>query len=207
MSTIRINLLPHREQRRAMQQKALVAFVAIAAIAGLVVVAGGHMVIASLQDKQTSRNDFLKAEIAKLEVQIKEIAELKDKTNALLARKQVVETLQSNRTQLVHLFDELARRLPEGIYLKSLRQTGDKLTLQGYAQSGARVSALMRNVETSEWITAPKLIEVHAATLNNTRVQEFILEAKQSLPKDNQAVTEDSTSKAAIPKQAKPAKP
>ncbi len=200
MSAIRINLLPHREQRRALQQKTLVAFAAIAAVAGLVVVAGGHMIIAGLTDTQESRNAFLKAEIAKLDVQIKEIAELKEKTSALLARKQVVETLQTNRAQVVHLFDELARRLPEGIYFKTLRQSGDKLTLQGYAQSSARVSALMRNIEASEWITAPKLIEVHAATLNNTRVHEFILEAVQILPKEN-------TPESAPTKPDKPVKP
>lgn len=182
MTAIRINLLPHREQRRAAQQKTLVAMLATAAIAGLVIVVAGHFIIAGLQSTQEKRNTFLKEEIAKLDLQIKEIAKLKEKTSALLARKQVVETLQINRAEVVHLFDELARQLPEGIYLKTFKQTGGKLNLQGYAQSSARVSTLMRNVETSEWMDAPRLIEVHSANLNSLRVHEFILEAKQTVP-------------------------
>lgn len=200
MSAIRINLLPHRELRRVQQLRALIAMVAVAAVGGLLVVIGGHVVIAGMRDGQASRNAFLTSEIAKLDTKISEIAKLKEKTNALLARKQVVETLQTNRAQVVHLFDELASRLPEGIYLKSLRQAGDKLTLQGYAQSSSRVSTLMRNIEASEWITAPKLIEVHASTLNNTRVHEFILEASQTLPKE-------SNPNDAPEKSARPAKP
>lgn len=182
MTTIRINLLPHREQRRALQQKALVAMVAGAAVAGLAAVAVGHFVIAGMKDYQDQRNAFLTTEIAKLDQQIKEIARLKEKTNALLARKQVVEELQVNRAQAVHLFDELARRLPEGMYLKSLKQTDSKLVLSGYAQSGARVSALMRNIEESPWLDAPRLIEVKVSYLNKARVNEFSLEATQKIP-------------------------
>lgn len=183
MSTaIRINLLPHRELRRAQQQKALIAMLAGAALAGLAIVVLGHMVIAGMKDHQNQRNQFLKDEIARLDAKIKEIAALKEKTNALLARKQVVETLQVNRTEAVHLFDELARQLPEGMYLKNLRQTGDTLLLSGYAQSSARVSTLMRNIEASPWLTAPTLIEVKVANQNNFRASEFNLEAKQTIP-------------------------
>lgn len=183
MTAIRINLLPHREQRRAMQQKTLVAMAVAAALAGLLVVGIGHVVIAGMQDTQAKRNAFLTQEIARLDARIKEIAELKEKTNSLLARKQVVESLQVNRAQMVHLFDEMARRMPDGLYLKSFKQAGEKLTFQGYAQSSARVSTLMRNIEASEWMAAPTLIEVHAATLNKLRVHEFILEARQVAPK------------------------
>lgn len=182
MTAIRINLLPHREQRRALQQKALIALVAGAAIAGLAAVIFGHVVIAGMKDHQDERNAFLKTEIAKLDVQIKEIAELKEKTNALLARKQIVETLQVNRAEVVHLFDELARQLPEGMYLKAFKQTGNKLTLTGYAQSSARVSTLMRNIEISPWLDAPRLIEVKVSNLNNFRANEFSLEAIQTVP-------------------------
>lgn len=181
-AAIRINLLPHREQRRALQQKTLIAMIAGAALAGLAIVAVGHFVLAGMMDRQDQRNAFLKSEIAKLDVQIKEIAQLKEKTNALLARKQVVETLQVNRAEVVHLFDELARQLPDGLYLKSLKQAGDKLTLTGYAQSSARVSTLMRNIEASEWLNAPRLIEVKVSKLNNQRANEFSLEAKQTVP-------------------------
>lgn len=182
MTAIRVNLLPHREQRRALQQKALIALVAGSAIAGLAAVIFGHAVIAGMKDHQDQRNAFLKAEIAKLEIQIQEISQLKEKTNALLARKQVVETLQVNRAEVVHLFDELARQLPEGMYLKSFKQAGSKLTLVGYAQSSARVSTLMRNIEVSPWLDAPRLIEVKVSNQGNLRVNEFSLEATQTVP-------------------------
>ncbi|MFA5083572.1 MAG: PilN domain-containing protein [Hydrogenophilaceae bacterium] len=182
MTAIRINLLPHREQRRALQQKAFVALIVGSALAGLVVVVLGHFIITGMKDHQDQRNAFLKAEIAKLDAQIKEIAQLKEKTNALLARKQVVEELQVNRAEAVHLFDELARQLPEGMYLKSFKQQGNKLTLSGYAQSSARVSMLMRNIESSPWLDAPRLIEVKVSNQNKLRVNEFSLEATQTVP-------------------------
>lgn len=183
MSTsIRINLLPHRELRRAQQQKTLVAMLASGALAGVAIVLVGHMVLSGMQERQDERNALLKTEIAKLDKQIAEIADLKKQTDALLSRKQVVETLQVNRAEAVHLFDELARHLPDGMYLKSLKQTGNKLTMTGYAQSSARVSSLMRNIEASEWLDAPRLIEVKVASLNKVRVNEFTLEAIQTVP-------------------------
>ncbi len=182
MTTIRINLLPHREIRRAQQQKTLIALLAGTAVAGLAAVVLGHIVIAGMKESQDARNAFLKEETAKLDVQIKEIAALKEKTKALLDRKQVVETLQVNRAEVVHLFDELARQLPDGMYLRNLKQTDQKLTLSGYAQSSARVSTLMRNIETSQWLDAPVLVEVKAATQNTTRINEFTLDAKQTVP-------------------------
>lgn len=181
-ASIRINLLPHREQRRALLQKALIALIIGSALVGLAIVVLGHFVIAGMKDHQDQRNAFLKTEIAKLDVQIKEIAQLKEKTNALLARKQVVEALQVNRAEVVHLFDELARRLPDGMYLKNMKQAGNALTLTGYAQSSARVSTLMRNIEDSEWLDAPQLVEVKVANLNAIRVNEFTLGAKQTVP-------------------------
>jgi len=201
MTAIRINLLPHREAKRAQQQKALVAMIVSAAVAGLVVVIIGHVMISGMIDRQNRRNDFLKQEIAKLDVQIKEIAQLKEKTNALLDRKKVVEALQVNRAESVHLFDELARRLPDGMYLSSLKQSGDKLTLSGFAQSSARVSALMRNIEASQWLTAPRLIEVQSADKDKQRVNSFTLEAKQTVPAKTDAPAQApvSTNKAATP--------
>lgn len=182
MTAIRVNLLPHREQRRALQQRTLIAVLALVALAGLLTVGIGHLVIGHMQDTQYARNNFLQLQIAELDKRINEIAELKDKTQSLLSRKQVVESLQVNRAEVVHLFDELARRLPEGMYLKGFKQAADKLNLRGYAQSSARVSALMRNIEASEWMDNPVLVEVRSATLNNRRVHEFILDAKQKVP-------------------------
>ena len=113
MTTIRINLLPHREEKRAQQQRTLVTLIIAAALVGLAVVVIGHMTISSMTSHQNQRNNFLKQQLAKLDKQIKEIAQLKQKTDALLDRKKIVETLQSNRTETVHLFDELAQRLPK----------------------------------------------------------------------------------------------
>jgi type IV pilus assembly protein PilN len=194
MTAIRINLLPHREEKRAQQQKALVAMIVSAALAGLAVVIIGHIMINGMIDHQNRRNDFLKQEIAKLDEQIKEISQLKAKTNALLERKKVVEALQVNRAETVHLFDELARQLPDGMYLKSLKQSGDKLTLSGFAQSSARVSTLMRNIETSKWLKAPRLIEVQAADKDKQRVNTFILEAQQTVPAKDQATAQATAS-------------
>ncbi len=183
MTTIRINLLPHREMRRAQQQKAFVALLVAAMLAGLAVVGAGHMILTQKQEAQEARNALLRSEIAKLDAQIKEIAVLKDKTNSLLARKKVVEELQSNRSESVRLFSEMARLIPDGLYLRSLKQTDRQLDLTGYAQSSARVSTFMRNLEDSDWFETPHLIEVKAANVGNLRVQEFSLSVKQTSPK------------------------
>src|SRR6185312_5535031 len=98
-----------------------------------------------------------------------------EQTQALLARKQIVETLQSNRTEAVHLLDQLVRQLPDGLYLKSVKQVGSKVTLTGYAQSNARVSTLMRSIESSPWLTAPELIEIKSVPLDKQKVNEFTL--------------------------------
>jgi type IV pilus assembly protein PilN len=182
MTSIRVNLLPHRQIKRAQQQKTLLAFLAFVALAGLATVVLGHFIIAGMKDNQDRRNAFLKDEIAKLDVQIKEIAELKKKTEDLVERKNVVESLQSNRAELVHLFDEIARRLPDGVYLKSLKQTGGTVSLLGYAQSSARVSTLMRNLDDSDWFSAPRLIEVKSASQAGLRVHEFTLEVQHGAP-------------------------
>lgn len=187
MTTIRINLLPHREMRRAQQQKAFVALLVTAMLAGLAVVGAGYMILTNKQEAQEARNALLRGEIAKLEAQIKEIALLKDKTNNLLARKKVVEDLQSNRSESVRLFSEMARLIPDGLYLRSLKQTESQLALNGYAQSSARVSTFMRSLEGSDWFETPHLIEVKAASVGNLRVQEFSLNVKQTAPKVDEA--------------------
>ena len=127
---------------------------------GLAVVALVHGVLAAQIDNQNDRNNLLKKEIAKLDEQIKEIDRLRDQIQAVLARKQVVETLQANRSEAVHLLDQLVRQLPDGIYLRSVKQIGAKVTIGGYAQSNARVSTLMRNIEASPWLGSPELVEI-----------------------------------------------
>jgi type IV pilus assembly protein PilN len=181
---VRINLLPHREQRRQSRQRQFVSLAIGLAILGLAVVGLGHVVIAARIDNQNSRNTLLKTEIAKLDEQIKEIDRLREQTQALLARKQIVETLQANRAEAVHLLDQLVRQLPDGLYLKSVKQNGARVTLIGYAQSSARVSTLMRNIESSPWLTAPELVEIKSVALDRQKVNEFTLalQVKRATP-------------------------
>jgi len=172
---VRINLLPHREQKRQARQRQFISLSIGLVILAIAVVGLVHIIIAARIEDQNSRNLLLKTEIAKLDDQIKEIDRLRDQTQALLARKQVVETLQANRTEAVHLLDQLVRQLPDGVYLKSVKQNGTKVTLDGYAQSNARVSTLMRNIEGSPWLTAPDLIEIRSVALDKQKVNEFTL--------------------------------
>jgi len=181
---VRINLLPHREQRRQARQRQFISFAVGLAVLAFGIIGLVHVVIAARIENQISRNALLTSEIVKLDAQIKEIDRLRDATQALIARKQVVETLQSNRTEAVHLLDQLVRQLPDGVYLKSVKQTGNKVTLTGYAQSNARVSTLMRNVESSPWLTGPELVEIKSVALDRQKVNEFTLnvQLKRSTP-------------------------
>lgn len=160
MAGVRINLLPHREQKRQARQRQFISLAVSLAVLGLAIVALVHGILAGQIETQKDRNGLLKKEIAKLDEQIKEIDRLREQIQAVLARKQVVETLQGNRSEAVHLLDQLVRQLPDGIYLSSVRQQGAKVTVTGYAQSNARVSTLMRNIEASPWLTRPELVEI-----------------------------------------------
>ncbi|MCU0841900.1 MAG: PilN domain-containing protein [Thiobacillaceae bacterium] len=180
MTPIRINLLPHRQQKRAQQQRLMVLMTAAVAAAGALVVFAGHMVIADSKAAQMRRNDLLRQQTVVLDAQIQEIKQLKDKTKALLDRKIVVESLQTNRAEAVHLFDEIARRVPEGLYLRSLKQAAEVMTLQGYAQSSARVSTFMRSLDESPWFEGANLVEVRSAQVDKLRVSEFTLTVKQT---------------------------
>jgi type IV pilus assembly protein PilN len=162
---MRINLLPHREQKRQARQRQFVSLTIALAILGVAIVALVHAVLAARIDNQNSRNTLLKTRIAELDSQIKEIDKLRDQIQQVLARKQVVETLQSNRNEAVHLLDQLVRQLPEGVYLQSVKQTDKKVTIVGYAQSNARVSTLMRNIEGSPWLEKPELVEIKLVTV------------------------------------------
>jgi type IV pilus assembly protein PilN len=195
MSSIRINLLPHREQKRQARQRQFLTLVVSLAILGLAVIALVHGILAAQIESQESRNKALKVEIAKLDEQIKEIDRLRDQIQAVLARKQVVETLQANRSEAVHLLDQLVRQLPDGIYLRSIRQIGARVTIVGYAQSNARVSTLMRNIEASPWLTSPELVEIKLVPMPGARdasqkINEFTLGflIKRTAPIDVDAV-------------------
>jgi len=172
---VRINLLPHREQRRQARQRQFVSMAIGLAVLALAVIGLVHVIIAARIENQNGRNALLKTEIAKLDEQIKEIDKLREQTQALLARKQIVETLQANRTEAVHALDQLVRQLPDGVYLRSVKQNGARLTLIGYAQSNARVSTLMRNIESSPWLGSPELVEIKSVALDKQKVNEFTL--------------------------------
>jgi type IV pilus assembly protein PilN len=173
---IRINLLPYREERRKALRQQFYALAGLASVLAIVIVIMVHGVIAGYIGQQESKNAFLKKEIAVLDKEIDEIKRLKEQTNALLSRKGVIETLQGSRTETVQLFNELARQVPPGIYLKSLKQSGNKINMTGIAQSNARVSTLMRNLEASPLLERPDLIEIKAVTQGNRRYAEFNLD-------------------------------
>ncbi len=171
---VRINLLPHRELKRKRQRDAFFALAAINLLIGSAVVFAVYGVIGGRIEQQQGRNSYLEGEIAILDKQIEEIRKLREQTQAMLARKKVVETLQGNRSEAVHLLDQLVRQLPDGVYLKSVKQNGSTVNITGYAQSNARVSSLLRNLEASPWLEQPSLVEIKAAsTAATTRLNEF----------------------------------
>ena len=193
---VRINLLPHRAQKRMARKRQFVSLAVLLSIAGLAVVGLVHLVLSNQIDRQNNRNALLKGEIVKLDDQIKEIDKLRDQIQQVLARKQVVENLQANRNEAVHLLDQMVRQLPDGIYLRTIRENGTKVQIVGYAQSNARVSTLMRNIESSPWITKPELVEVKLVPLPGAnprvadqKVSEFTLnfEVKRETPSVNNA--------------------
>lgn len=169
----RINLLPHRAEKRRAQQIQFIVLSVFSLLVGAVLVAMVHAAISAQISYQERRNEYLKQEIAVLDKQIEEIKKLREQTQSLLARKNVVENLQSTRSDVVHLLDQMLRILPDGIHLRSLKQTGNKISIVGYAQSNARISTLMRSIEDSPWLDSPTLIEIHAASLGGARTSEF----------------------------------
>lgn len=180
---IRLNLLPHREEaRKARRQQLYVLMGMVAVLAGLIVFFIYTVIDARISAQQES-NDFLKKEIAVLDKDIAEIKRLKEQTQALLSRKQVIESLQTDRGETVHILNEMTRQVPEGIYLKSLKQDGNRIALSGYAQSSARVSTLMRNLESSPWMETPQLVEIKAVMVDKRRLNEFSMNVMVSRSK------------------------
>ena len=174
---IRINLLPHREEkRRARRQQFYALFGLISVLSGLIVFLV-YTVINGYIEGQEKKNDFLKTEIAVLDKQIDQIKRLKEQSDALMARKRIIESLQRDRAEAVRLLSELAKQMPEGVYIRSLKQDGQNIHLLGYAQSSARVSTLMRNIEASPWLEKPRLIEIKAVLVDKRRLNEFSMNA------------------------------
>ena len=178
----RINLLPWRAERRKARQKEFVGMLGLAALGGVL---ASFLIVTYYSGRisnQNARNDYLRGEITKVDTQIKEIEELDKKKAKLLARKEVIEQLQSNRSQMVHLFDSLVRTIPDGVTLTSIKQEGDILTLGGRSQSNARVSTYMRNLEGSGWMTNPDLNIIEAKAGNTGLPYEFNLKVKLANP-------------------------
>jgi len=172
---IRVNLLPHRAEKRRARQVQFIVLSALSLVAGVFIVGFVYVAINTQISYQERRNAYLKQEIAVLDKQIEEIRKLREQTQALLSRKTVVENLQSTRSDVVHLLDQMLRILPDGVYLRSLKQSGNRINLVGYAQSSARVSTLMRSIEDSPWLDSPVLIQVQSTTVTGKRLSEFQL--------------------------------
>jgi type IV pilus assembly protein PilN len=180
---MRVNLLPHRENRRRMQQQQFILALALVAIVGAVIAYGVYWFLDHEYDNHVNGNKYLTEEIAKVDKEIAEINRLKEQTASLLARKQVVETLQSNRSDTVHLLDQLVRQLPDGMFLRTVRQQGARVAINGVTQSQARVSTLMRNLESSQKLGNPALVEIKALQQGATRANEFTMNVNIVRPK------------------------
>ncbi len=179
---VRINLLPHRQIRRAERQREFNLMLAFAGAAGVAIVFLGSTILSSKLDEQVNRNTRLEAASANLDKQIAEIKELKTQIRNVLDRKQIVENLQVNRSQSVMMLDEISRQLPEGMYLKALKQQGHLVTLEGVADTNARVATLVRNLSGSEWLQSPNLVEIKSTTLNGLRQNNFTVNVQLKAP-------------------------
>ena len=211
---ILINLLPHREERRKRRKIAFFAGLGVAAFAGLAIVGGWYLIVQQLTLSQQERNQFLSAEIAKLDAQIKDIAALRAEIASLTARQKAVEDLQIDRNLPVHLLNELVKQTPEGIYFTAVKQDGKVLALTGIAQTQERVSELLRNTAySSDWLVRPELVESKAMTLTaanreQKRLFDFTLRLSVNRPQDKPAlmpVAPPSSAKPASPGAPKPA--
>ncbi len=171
----RLNLLPWRQLRRKEQDRQLLSIGIGAAILMLLILFYVYLNVNSRIEQQNKRNQYLTAQINKLDAQIRAIRQLKKDRQALIARMRVIQQLQADRTQIVHVFDSLARRLPPGIYLTNLVQSGTKIMISGVAQSNARVSAFMRNLDSSNWFAKPDLDVINVTAQGHERVSKFTL--------------------------------
>ena len=196
---IRVNLLPHREIKREARQRQfnLMALLTVSGALALVVL--NYSFINSRIDAQLSRNARLEAGIVQLDQQIGDIKNLQEKIGVMLARKQVVENLQINRSQSVVVLDELSRQLPEGMYFKSIKQQGPLLSLEGVADTNARVASLVRNLTASLWLENPQLIEIKSVLVNGIKQNEFLLTVQIRISNSEQELLRPAGSKGRTP--------
>lgn len=178
----RINLLPWREEKRKERLTQLKTIAGLAVFLTLAIIALVHIQVSSIIDNQNSRNAYLKKEIKTLEKKIAEIKELEDEKAKLLARMNIIQELQSSRPQVVHVFDQIVSTLPTGVYLTSVKNSGSSITLNGIAQSNARVSSYMRNVDDADWLTKPRLNVIETNKSKTQRNSIFTLVVDQTTP-------------------------
>ena len=171
----RINLLPWREQERRIRRREFMIAAGAALFAAVIFVLGGKLLYSSWTDAQNEKNALLKKEIVKLDAQIADIQDLENRRQRLLARMEIIEKLQRKRPEIVHLFDEIVKTVPEGVYLTAIKQTGNKLEIHGVAQSSTRVSTFMRNIDSSVWMDNPVLQVVESAKDSPTGGSNFTL--------------------------------
>ena len=205
----RINLLPWRTERRKQREREFYMLLAASAVAGIVALFAAIGWMGARIDNQQQRNTYLTNEIKALDKQIEEIKELDKTRSQLLTRKQIIEQLQSNRSQMVHLFDEMVRTIPDGVRLTSMKQAGDVLTLEGVAESNARVASYMRNIDGSPWMgrTDLRKIENKAGTKDADKKAPYVfsLDVKLKKPQDaqnQQEIAEGATEAEAADKAA-----
>lgn len=180
-----INLLPWREELRREQTRHFATLLGISALFTAAVILLVHVNILKMIDHQNFRNTLLEGEIKKLEIQLQEIQGLEETKAKLLSRMEIIQSLQQKRPQIVHVFDEIVRTVPEGIYLTAIKQTGDNFEFTGVTESNGRVSAYMRNIEASPWMKNPKL-KVIESKRKDGRGNEFVLELVQTSPSENE---------------------
>jgi type IV pilus assembly protein PilN len=171
----RINLLPWREQERKVRRREFMVAAGGAVLASVVLIGVGKLMYASWTDAQIEKNNLLKKEIVKLDAQIADIQDLENRKQRLVARMEIIERLQRKRPEIVHLFDELVKTVPEGVYLTQIKENGNKLEIHGVAQSSTRVSTFMRNIDGSMWMDNPQLQVVEAALNSPTGGSSFTL--------------------------------
>lgn len=195
---IKINLLPHREEKRKQQKHDFYTLLVVASIVGVVIIIAVGLFNATEILVQTERNHVIKAENDKLDEEIKEIATLKDEIDSLKARQQAVEDLQGDRNQPVYLLSELVTQTPEGIYLRSVKQDGQRIVLMGYAQSNERVSEYLKNLSSkSDWLDKPDLIVINSTGIGQgktaKKVFDFTINVGIKRPRDREGVVAGAT--------------
>ena len=185
-----INLLPWREELRKEQTNQFLTMMVIGLLITAAIIVAIHINISGMINHQNSRNKILQDEIQRLDIELMKIQGLEDTKAKLLSRMEIIQSLQQKRPQIVHLFDEVVRTIPEGLHITDIKQSGDSVTIEGIAESNGRVSAYMRNIDNSEWMTKPRL-QVIESTRKDGRGSRFIVIAQQSAPQSDDDKAEE----------------